>query len=110
MLLMRLENSKEEKVKQLKRLKTTLQVVLELKKELEKQDEQIKITPSHSQKRLEVFKQKNLSPAKKLQNQRRLARKLSLTERRQIANEYSKKMNKQTEEENKKKLKLVYVR
>lgn len=119
---MSLENSKEEKIKQLKRLKTTLQVVLELKKELEKQDEQFKIAPNQSQKRSAAFKQRHVSPAKRLQNQRRTARDLSLAARRQrardlslvarrqIASEHAEKMNKQAEEKKKQERKLVYVR
>ena len=119
---MNLENSREERIKELKRLKTTLQAVLELRKELEKQGEQVEIAPNQSQKRSAAFKQRHVSPAKRLQNQRRTARDLSLAARRQrardlslvarrqIANEYAKKMNKQAEENKKPELKLVYVR
>lgn len=119
---MNLENSREERIKELKRLKTTLQAVLELRKELEKQGEQIEIAANQSQKRSAAFKQRHVSPAKRLQNKRRTGRDLSLTARRQrarelslatriqIASEHAEKMNKQAEEKNKSERKLVYVR
>lgn len=66
---MSLENSKEERIKQLKRLKTTLQAVLELRKELEKQDEQLKIAENQSQELLTPAKQRSLS--RTLRNQRK---------------------------------------
>ena len=104
MLFMSSENSKEERIKQLKRLKTTLLAVLELRKEFENQDEQVEIAQVQSQELLTSSKQRHVSRARTLRKTRKTLRELSPAARRRRTYQM------QEEEKKKPKIIVLYVR
>ena len=91
---MSLENTREERIKQLKRLKTALQAVLELRKEFENQDEQVEIAQVQSQELLTSSKQGHVLRTRTLRKTRKTLRELSIAARRRRT--YQKKPTKPT--------------